>query len=470
MVLAREAHYEVLIVDDDPLVARAMSWLLAGSDEFETRMANSAEAALESLQRQGEVDVVVADVEMPGGMNGLELLNRVRSQWPDSEVLVVSGHDRTRDALQATRDGAFDYMAKPWDPAHFVETVRRAAEHARLRRGSLEGRAHRSPLLESRAPAMRNALRRLVRVAELDFDVLLTGPTGVGKSALARLLHGRSARRDGPFVTVDCGAMASQLVESELFGHVRGAFTGATEDRMGLIQMANGGTLFLDEVGNMSPELQSRLLRVVQERVVRPVGGRHEIPLDVRVVSATCVDLEAAVADGTFREDLFHRLNDFGIALPTLLERREDLPQLVQYFLRRHTEEAGRPIEGVDRDALDALLSYEWPGNLRELSHVLREAVALELGSTLGLDSLRKSVRDAWRGPLRVPCAAGGPAIDVSRSFREAIEPAEHTLRAGYLRKVLALCDHNIAAAARHAGLDRSNFRRLLKKHGVALG
>ena len=228
--------FDVLLVDDDRNVARLMKWLLAGQG-FEMHLTQSGEEAIDVLSRH-DVDVVVTDVEMPGGMSGLDLLSTVRDNWPESEVVVVSGWDRTNDALFATRNGAFDYLAKPWEPKVFIETIRRAATRSRQRRVDLdlpsEGRSD-TLILESRSPELRTAMRRLSRVAELDdYDVLITGPTGVGKSVFARLLHDRSARRDQPFVTIDCGSMVSQLVESELFGHVRGAFTGADEDRKGL--------------------------------------------------------------------------------------------------------------------------------------------------------------------------------------------------------------------------------------------
>ncbi len=465
MHVENERH-GVLLVDDDQQVARAMKWLLHGQG-YDLEITHSAEEALHVLHRT-EFDVVVTDVVMPG-ISGLDLLDRVRAKWPESEVVVVSAYDRTSDALRATRRGAFDYLSKPWDPKNFLDTVKRAAEVARRRRDLLGWVGLESPILESRSPAMRAAMRRLSRVATLDYDVLVTGPTGVGKSAFARVLHNRSDRRDGPFVTVDCGAFASQLVDSELFGHVRGAFTGAHEDRVGLIESASGGTLFLDEIGNMPLELQGRLLRVLQERVVRPVGGRKERPVDIRVISATCVDLDTAIDDGRFREDLFHRLCEFPIELPTLAERRQDIPRIAHAFLARHAEKARSEVARIAPDAMASLERYAWPGNLRELSHVIREAVALEAGEQLSLESLRATVRtggDAETG-------GGGSLhalIDPDLPFKEAIDPVNRAARTTYLTRVLGRFDGNITAAARHAGLDRSNFRRLLRKYGVALG
>ena len=443
-----------------------MKWMLAGRG-FDLEISHSGEEALDVLHRH-DFDVVVTDVEMPG-ISGLDLLDMVRLQWPESEVVVVSAHDRTVDALRATRSGAFDYLSKPWDPKVFIETIQRAAEASRRRRDQLSWDDLESPILESRCPSMRAAMRRLSRVAELDYDVLITGPTGVGKSAFARLLHERSARASGPFVTVDCGSFTSELVDSELFGHVRGAFTGAHEDRTGLIRMASGGTLFLDEIGNMPLSLQARLLRVLQERVVRPVGGRSELPVDIRVVSATCVHLDEAIAGGTFREDLFHRLCEFPIELPSLVERRDDVARLAHTFLGKHAKSAHSEVDAFEPEALEALERYGWPGNLRELSHVIREAVALETGDRLSLDSLRAGVR----GGSDHSVGGGGSLhalVDPQKSFKDAIEPVNRQARIVYLTRVLALYEGNITAAARHAGLDRSNFRRLLRKHGVALG
>ncbi len=440
--------------------------MLAGKG-FDLEVSHSGEEALDLLHRT-DFDVVVTDVEMPG-ISGLELLDQVRLQWPESEVVIISAHDRTTDALRATRAGAFDYISKPWETKVFIETIQRAADAAQRRRDQLSLDAQDSPILESRCPSMRSAMRRLSRVAELDYDVLITGPTGVGKSAFARVLHESSRRSEGPFVTVDCGSFASELVDSELFGHVRGAFTGAHEDRTGLVRMASGGTLFLDEIGNMPLQLQARLLRVLQERVVRPVGGRNELEVDIRVVSATCVDLNEAIASGTFREDLYHRLCEFPIPLPSLVERSDDVARLAHVFLSKHAVSAHSEIDEFTPDAMDALERYGWPGNLRELSHVIREAVALETGDRLGLESLRAGVR----GKPDHTAPGGGnlhSLVDTEKSFKDATDPVNRQARIIYLARVLADFDGNITAAARHAGLDRSNFRRLLRKHGVALG
>ena len=465
MFAAEAERPGVLLVDDNQHVARAIKWLLHGQG-YDLAVTHSAEEALEEMHRH-DFDVVVTDVLMPG-LSGLELLDRIRVKWPESEVVVVSALDCTVDAVRATRRGAFDYLSKPWDPKAFIDVVHRAVDAARRRRDRSALEDLDSPILESRNPAMRQAMRRLSRVAELDFGVLVTGRTGVGKSAFARLMHERSPRADQPFVTVDCGSFASELVDSELFGHVRGAFTGAVDDRPGLIKSADGGTLFLDEVGNMPLPLQARLLRVLQERVVRPVGGRRETPVDIRVISATCLDLQEAIAEGTFREDLFHRLCEFPIHLPTLAERHEDVPRIAHAFLDRHARRAGRELSGFSDEAMMALERYGWPGNLRELSHVVREAVTLEPGDVLTVESLRATVRGdhAYEG-------AGGSLhamIDCEQPFKDAIDPVNRAARVHYLSRVLARYDGNITAAARHAGVDRANFRRLLRKYGVALG
>ncbi len=439
-------------------------------EEFQVEFAANASQALEVLSAT-PVDVVVSDISMPG-IDGLELLDRIKKTRPGIEVIIMTGVGTIASAVRAMRAGAFDYLTKPF--SEIEECINKVRQAARLKRLREENHALReeadaspsSPLLDTQSPSMKPVLAKVSQVARVDSNVLITGPTGSGKNVIARAIHKRSPRRDGPFVCVDCGSIPAELIESELFGHVKGAFTGAVSDKAGLFEMASGGTMFLDEIGNMPSAMQNRLLRVLQDGKVRRVGGAKDIDVDVRVISATLVDLQRAIDEGQFRSDLFFRLKVVGIELPGLNDRREDIPRLAYHFLRRHASRVNRELSGITPQCMEVLKAHDWKGNVRELEHVVEAAMVFETGDELTAMHLPPEVRDAAAGVALCMDEPLGANIDLDLPFRQALERADRVFRVTYLRGVMARYQ-SVSAAARHAQMDRANFRRLLRRYEI---
>jgi two-component system response regulator HupR/HoxA len=458
----------VLIVDDEPRVLDALEAILAA--EFDVLRAGHGEAALEILGGGArEVAVILTDYKMPG-MTGVELLRRSQEHAPEALRIVLTAYTDVDSLMDAINTGRiYHFIPKPWDPTELLLVVRRAAErytllqeNARLRdelelaynalrREAEETRAR--PLVFDRlvgaAAGLRGAVDLARKVLEADTTVLLLGETGTGKELFARLIHDNGPRRAGKFVAQNCGALPESLLESELFGHARGAFTGATGEHRGLFEEADGGTIFLDEVGEMSPAMQLRLLRVLQEGEVRRVGASTPRKVDVRVISATNVDLEAEVAAGRFRKDLYYRLAVFPIVLPPLRERAGDLPALADHFLRVYRERARRAVPGISAEAMRCLAAYPFPGNVRELENEIERAVALaEDGRPLLPEHLSDRIRGA---------AAAGPATP--QTLNEAIE----ALKRRMLEDALRECGSKTRAAER-LGLTRQSLQQMLRR------
>jgi two-component system response regulator AtoC len=375
----------VLIVDDDESLRDSLA-LVLGAEGFDVAVAASGEEALDRLEACAP-DLVLCDLRMPG-LTGLDLVPELARRRPEATLILMSAYASDELALEAMRRGAYDYLAKPFQPSEAVLAIRKAEERERLRRESrllrreVERAVGERPIVAASAP-MIGVLELIERAAEYKATVLLTGESGTGKEVLARAIHAQSPRRAEAFVAVNCGAIPEALLESELFGHVRGAFTGADRTRRGLFVEADGGSLFLDEVGELPLLLQVKLLRALQEEEVRPLGDSKSRRVDVRVIAATARDLEAEVAAGRFREDLFYRINVLHVHVPALRERREDVPLLVDHFLARFREALGRPVRTVTDDALEHLVAYSWPGNVRELENVIERAVILARGDQL---------------------------------------------------------------------------------------
>ncbi len=457
----------ILVVDDDIMVRKAWRHMLH-KDEFVVELCPGPKEALQALNSV-EVDVVLTDVLMDG-MSGLELLEHIKRTRNEIEVIVMTGHAKISDAVSATRAGAFDYITKPFkDIDACINRVRQAArlkrlsdENLRLREAVVDGA--RPETLQTKSPVMRPILRQIERLARVDATVLVTGPTGSGKTAIANTLHELSRRQDNSFVHVDCGQLPADLIEAELFGHMKGAFTGAVSNKKGRFEEAHEGTIFLDEIGNLPLSLQPKLLRVLNDGVIRRVGGESEISVDVRVISATNVDLGAEVEAGRFREDLYYRLNVVGIALPPLNDRREDIPQLGYSIMRRAAARNGSPVRAISAEAMERLVSYDWKGNIRELENIIERAVIFESSEELGVRSLPPELQS---GPAPMSDLPGSlpDLVDLDRPWRDAVEWAEVAVRAHYLRGVLEKFEGNVTKAAKHADLDRSNFRRHLKRY-----
>ncbi len=449
----------LLLVDDDRDLGETLSLgLRKRGNTVEWQPA--AAPALEALAA-GSFDAVVTDLHMRGS-GGIDLCVRIAERWPDLPVLVLTAFGSLETAVQAIRAGAYDFISKPVEMDVLVIAVERAVKHKRLREEvkRLRDEVARGPSpidgLVGTSEAMRTVRGLLDRIADADVSVLVSGESGTGKEVVARTLHARGPRASGPFVAVNCAAIPEALLESELFGHVRGAFTDARESRPGLFVQASGGTLFLDEIGDMPPSVQPKLLRVLQERVVRPVGATHEMPIDVRLIAATNRDLEEAIEERRFREDLYFRINVVQIPLPPLRARGADVLLLAAHFLARHAERAKKKIVGISAPAAERMTAYSWPGNVRELQNCVERAVALTQHDHVAVDDLPEKIRDYRRSHVLI--AADDPSELVP------MEVVEHR----YIARVLEAVQGNKAAAARILGYDRKRLYRKLEKLGIS--
>ena len=443
----------VLVVDDDQNMCEMLAESL-GRRGITAVWRLSADTALELLAAE-DFDVVLTDIKMQG-TNGLELCTRVAANRPDVPVIVITSFGSFESAVAAIRAGAYDFITKPVEVEALVLALERAAQHRALRE---EVKRLRRAVGESQlfgelvggSPAMRKLYGLLERVAETDASVLITGESGTGKELVAQALHRRGRRSAGPFVAVNCAAMPETLLESELFGHARGAFTDARTARAGLFQQAHGGTLFLDEIGDMPVGLQPKLLRALQERKIRPLGGDTETPVDVRLIAATNIDLEAAVEEKRFREDLFFRISVIPIEVPPLRLRGNDILLLAQRFLEDCAAQAGKRVAGLSGAAAEKLLAYAWPGNVRELRNSIERAVALARFEQITLDDLPEKVRDSRR--TQIVLASDDPS---------ELVPLDQVERR-YIRRVLEAAGGNKTLAARILGLDRKTLYRKLE-------
>jgi DNA-binding NtrC family response regulator len=451
----------ILVVDDKENMLGLFTRIL-GEEHEVTTAADGARAL--SLVATREFDVVVTDIKMPGA-GGFEVLAAVKSRSPDTEVVMMTGFASVQDAVEAMKRGAYDYLEKPFDPDAAGLVVARALERRQLKlearslRRELEG-VHAFHAILGKSAGMQEVFRLLEQAAGLDITVLLGGETGTGKELAARAIHYHSARRERRFVPVNCGALPAELVESELFGHARGAFTGAATDKAGLFQEAEGGTLFLDEIGELPLPVQVKLNRALQEREIRRVGDARVAKVDVRVIAATHRDLREEARAGRFREDLFYRLHVFPVRLPPLRERREDVPLLAAHFLEKHARAFRREVEGIEPDALRALTGYAWPGNVRELENAVERAVAVARGRLLAVADLPPEVAGGQEG---LP-----PAGELARMpFKDAVDLARDRVSREYLVALLRELEGNVTQAAARAGMKRESLHRLCKQLGV---
>jgi two-component system, NtrC family, response regulator AtoC len=447
----------VLIVDDDQAMCELIATSL-GKRGFEVTWRTSADDAFTLMQTE-DYDVVISDLNMRG-MNGLELCERIVANRPDIPVVVVTAFGSLETAVAAIRAGAYDFITKPFQTDVLRLTLERAIQHhalraevTRLRRAVAEAQGPEGLLGNSEA--MRRLYDLLDRVAETDATVLITGESGTGKELVARALHARSRRKDGPFVAVNCAAMPEQLLESELFGHVKGAFTDAKSSRTGLFVQASGGVLLLDEIGELPLALQPKLLRALQERRVRPVGADSEVPFDVRLVAATNRDLETAVEERRFRQDLFYRINVISVALPALRARGNDALLLAQHFVQHYASQFGKNVSGISSGAAERLTIYSWPGNVRELQNCMERAVALTRFAQIVVEDLPEKIRSYRRSHVVV--ATDDPS---------ELVPLEEIERRYILRALDALAG-NRTLTAQVLGLDRKTLYRKLRSYGA---
>lgn len=432
----------ILVVDDDPALLKVVAMRLS-KDGYAAIPVESGAEALARLY-VSNVDLVLTDLRMTG-MDGLALFDEVARRHPGLPVIIMTAHGNVPDAVTATRRGVFAFVQKPFEAAAMLAEVERALASSGFVAGTDE--AWRAEIV-TRSPAMAALLREAKLVAGTDASVLIHGKSGTGKELLARALHRASTRAGGPFIAVNCGAMPEQLLESELFGHVKGAFTGAARDHDGLFRAADGGTLLLDEIGDMPLSLQVKLLRAVQERRVRPVGAVQDLAVDVRLITATHRDLEAEVRAGRFREDLYYRVNVVTLGLPTLAERREDIPVLATRFLRSVASRYGRPVRGFSPDSMELLMAAPWPGNVRQLHNAIEKAVAL------------------CTEPI-VPTALMERILATPVEPQTSLDTAKQAFERDYVVQLLKQTRGNVTDAARLAQRNRSEFYALLRRHSL---
>jgi two-component system response regulator PilR (NtrC family) len=453
------AKARILVVDDERSMREFLE-ILFRRQGYEVVTAGDLRSALVAAEND-DFDVVITDIQMPEG-SGLEVLRAVRELSPETVVIMITAFASTDTAIAAMKEGAYDYITKPFKVDEIQLTVEKALEKKLLARenrrlrNELRTRAKQRSIVGSSAP-MQRVFDLVAQVADTKTNVLISGESGTGKELVARAIHDQSDRADKPFVAVNCGAIPENLLESELFGHVKGAFTGAVQNKEGLFETAAGGTLFLDEVGELSLALQVKLLRAIQEKTIRRVGGTQDLRVNTRIISATNRRLEDEVAAGRFREDLYYRLDVIQISVPPLRERRDDIPLLVQHFIDKYDEELGKQIRGASDEAMSALQGYDFPGNVRELENVVERAVALCRDDLIGVEHLPPTVLEPAEQPLAARIPAAGVKLDALVNDYERALLSEALRSAGGVKK----------RAAQLLGISFRSFRYRLEKLGI---
>ncbi len=457
--------YRILVVDDDLMVRRSIQRILSGN--YNLTVVEKGQEGIERLKK-GVVDLALVDLKLPD-IGGMEILRQAPESFPGIPIIIITGYSTVRNAVETIQLGAFDYLSKPFTPEELEQVVEHAlSRRARLRSFGEITRGHINERdgirLVGQSVALREAFELMQQVAVTNSTVLLIGESGTGKELFARMIHAGSPRSKKPFLAVDCGAISPQLIASELFGHVRGAFTGAASNRVGLFQSASGGTFFMDEISNLPLDQQATLLRILETQEVRPVGASRTERIDVRLIAATNQDLTIMVEDGKFRQDLYYRLNVFPIHLPPLRERREDIGPLAEYFLIKFAVRMRKHITGFSPEALEALKGYDWPGNVRELSNVIERLVILCDQGVVGSNGIEKNA------PMIEANASVPQTLEelnvLKRRLREQV--VEEVERA-FLQEALVRNDYNASRAAVDVGMRRPNFQALLRKYNLRI-
>ncbi len=460
--------YSILVVDDDENVRESLCTFLK-SEGYDVETASSGKKALEKTARNS-FPLLITDLKLPD-VDGLKLYENIKKAAPSTLAVIITGHASLNSAVEAIRAGAYDYVEKPFPMEKVLVIAKRAFEHAELLAQNtylneeLKDRYHPDNIVGSHA-TIQKVFELIGKVARTEVTVLIRGESGTGKELAARAIHYISRRKNSKFVALSCGALPETLIESELFGYEKGAFTGAFSRKLGLFEIADGGTLFLDEIGDLSPATQVKLLRVIQEKEFQPVGGLKQIKVDVRLVSATNKDLEQAVKEGKFREDLYYRLNVVQIELPPLRDRKDDIPLLIKHFLKKFNSD-----KSVSKQAMGLLSRYNWPGNVRELENVIERAVALSEVKNITPEDLPKMLKEPVPGSEHVDVRLTGhipPEDEISTitNFKKARDKFEEA----FLRKSLDVCEGNISKAARKCGISRRHFYQKIKKYQMVRG
>ena len=466
----KKGDANILVVDDESVIREGIRRILL-QDGFQVETSSSGNLALERMQ-SADFDLVITDLKMPG-MNGMEVLKAIRILQPDVPVVIITGYSTVETAVEAMKFGAFDYLAKPFTPEQILQLAESALKHRitqieKAVRGDAPGKHPGFDLFVGESRQMERVYRRILQVAPTDSTVLITGESGTGKELLARAIHNHSARKDQPFLAVDCTSLAESLLESELFGHMKGSFTGAVQSKVGLFKVADGGTLFLDEISNISLTTQAKLLRVLQEREITPVGGNKPVPINIRLIAATNRNLREMCAKGEFREDLFFRLNIIPVDLPPLRERQNDIPLLTRFFLEKFARELGKEIRGLSPAAMEHLNQHAFPGNVRELENILERAVVLAEGPVIEIDNLELSSQQKDDG---APFCQFIPktAEELKETKQKIREMAVMPVEKAFVLDALERNNWNVTRAAEEVGMQRPNFQALLKKQGISI-
>ena len=455
----------ILVVDDEEIVIRSCLRILGDRDY----VVEAVQDGLEALRRveENQYDVIILDIMMPK-IDGMEVLQRVKETHPDIDVIMVTGLSQIDTAVRAMKLGAFDYLPKPFDPDELKLVVHRALERRQLLQENINlkseiGSRYRFENIIGSSPQMQNVYRLVAKCAPTSSTILLTGESGTGKELIAHAIHYNSLRKDKPFVPVDCNSLSENLLESEMFGHVKGSFTGAVTNKRGMFELADNGTLFLDEIGNISLTTQAKLLRVIQEREFRAVGDTRTQGANFRLITASNKDLKTMVAEGTFREDLFYRVNIFPIQVPPLRERKEDIPALAFHFLRVFSDELGKKVEEFSEGAMSVLVNYGWPGNVRELENTIHRAVILAADKVIRQAHLVNIVDMVPQPDLEVPRTSD----ELKRIKKAAREKSVEGIEKLFVLEALKRNAWNVTKSAEETGMQRANFQALMKKHGI---
>ena len=455
----------ILIVDDEEIVIRSCRRIFSDS----VYVVDSAQSGFEALKKVDETgyDVILLDIMMPK-MDGLEVLQHVKERHPDIDVIMMTGLSEIQTAVKAMKLGAFDYLSKPFDPDELTHVVDRALERRQLMQENSKLKTevsskYRFENIIGSSPPMQAVFGLIAKCAPTNSTVLITGESGTGKEMIARAIHYNSLRKDQPFVTVDCNTLSQDLLESELFGHIKGAFTGAVANKRGMFDIANNGTLFLDEFGNIPLSTQAKLLRVIQEHEFRAVGNTNTQKTNVRLITATNRDLKAMVREGTFREDLYYRINVFPIHSPALRERRDDIPALAFHFLKIFCNELDKPVSEISDGAMSLLMNYGWPGNVRELENTMQRAVILSSDHIIRQAHLASIIDSAPRPDFEVPRTSD----DLKRVKKIAREKSVEEIEKLFVQETLKRNASNVTRSAGETGMQRANFQALMKKHNI---
>ena len=464
-------NLRILVIDDEEVIREGLKRILVG-EVFIVETCSSGFKAIEIMQKE-EFDLIITDLKMPG-MSGIEVLKSVRTLQPDIPVILITGYASIDTAVEAMKNGASDYISKPFAPDLLLEKVRNAISQrsVSLDESGLKKEInthHGFHQFIGESKEMQKVYHRIMHVAATNSTVLITGESGTGKELAARAIHDNSPKKDKPFVAVDCSSLAETLLESELFGHVKGSFTGAVQTKTGLFKIADGGTLFLDEVSNISLSTQAKLLRAIQERKITPIGGTQLVPINIHLVAATNKNLRTMANEGTFREDLFFRLNIIPIELPPLRERKQDIPILIRHFLKKYTVEIGKEIKGIAPDVMLFLENYAYPGNVRELENMIERAVVLAEGDIIRNEDLElwENSNDTVSNKLieRIPMNAE----ELKEMKRHIREHAIESLESIFVRNALERNNWNVTRAAEETGILRPNFQSMMKKLGISI-